>query len=123
MAHAFTLPGTPAAVPALDEIAADPTRATTLPPAVAEALQIKCLLVLNALWGRCLAARATVDTASEPDRLLDVDAAAERLGMSKGWLYRHAKQLPFRVPQGRLLRFSSHGIDRYIRTRQGRMPA
>ena len=24
---------------------------------------------------------------------------------------------------GRLLRFSSHGIDRYIRTRQNRMPA
>lgn len=59
---------------------------------------------------------------SEPDSLLDVEAAAQRLGMSKDWLYRDAKQMPFWVPHGRVLRFSSHGIDRYIRTRQNRMP-
>jgi predicted DNA-binding transcriptional regulator AlpA len=40
--------------------------------------------------------------------------------MSKDWLYHHARQLPFTVRTGRLLRFSSHGIDRYIRTRQNR---
>ncbi len=115
---ARVLPITPAAVPTLDELAADPARAIGLPAPTAEALQTKCLLVLNALWGRCLAARANANVASEPDRLLDVDAAAKRLGMSKDWLYRHARQLPFRVPQGRLLRFSSHGIDRYILMRQ-----
>jgi predicted DNA-binding transcriptional regulator AlpA len=117
------LPLAPTAVPTLNELAAEPDRASALPPAVAEALQTKCLLVLNALWGRCLASRATTEVASEPDRLLDVDAAAERLGASKDWLYHHAHQLPFTVRQGRLLRFSSHGIDRYIRTRQNRMPA
>jgi predicted DNA-binding transcriptional regulator AlpA len=118
---ARALPIAPAAVPTLDELAADPARATTLPPAVAEALQTKCLLVLNALWGRCLAARATPEVASEPDSLIDVTAAAERLGVSRDWLYHHARQLPFTVRQGRLLRFSSHGINRYIRSRQGRL--
>jgi len=118
MARALNLAGTPAAVPTLDELAANPERASALPAPVAEALQTKCLLVLNALWGRCLTARATTEVTAEPDRLLDVDAAAERLSVSKDWLYHHARQLPFVVRNGRLLRFSSHGIDRYIRMRQ-----
>lgn len=118
---ARVLPMTPAAVPTLDELATDPNRATTLPVHAAEALQGKCLLVLNALWGRCLAARAVVDTTSEPDSLLDVAAAATRLDVSRDWLYHHAHQLPFTVRNGRLLRFSSHGLDRYIKTRQGRV--
>jgi predicted DNA-binding transcriptional regulator AlpA len=113
----------PVAVVSLDALAADPTRASTLPPAIAEALQSKCLVVLNALWGRCLAARATVDTGSEPDSLLAVAAAATRLGVSRDWLYHHARHLPFVVRQGRLLRFSSRGIDRYIKARQGRPQA
>ena len=113
----------PVAVPTLDELATNPERATKLPAPVAEALQTKCLLLLNALWGRCLAARATTEVASEPDRLLDVDAAAQRLGASKDWLYHHARRLPFTVRQGRLLRFSSHGIARYIRTRQASYPS
>jgi predicted DNA-binding transcriptional regulator AlpA len=117
---ARVLPITLGAVPTLDELAGDPGRVRELPPAVAEALQTKCLLVLNALWGRCIAARATADTASEPDRLLDVTTAASRLGVSRDWLYHHARQLPFTVRNGRLLRFSSHGIDRYIKTRQAR---
>ena len=55
------------------------------------------------------------------DTLLRVDDAAARLGTSRDWLYRHAAQLPFTVRAGRRqLRFSSGGIDRYIRQRQGR---
>ena len=53
------------------------------------------------------------------DTLLRVPDAAARLGTTTDWLYRHAKQLPFTVRQGRQLRFSSQGIDRYIRQRQG----
>jgi excisionase family DNA binding protein len=54
------------------------------------------------------------------DRLLDVKAAAELLGMAKDTLYRKAKGLPFTVQQGRSLRFSRAGIEKYIRLRQGR---
>ena len=59
------------------------------------------------------------DTASE-GHLLTVEEAAERLGTSRDWLYRKAHKLPFTVRLGaRQLRFSSKGIDRYLRTRQG----
>jgi excisionase family DNA binding protein len=58
-------------------------------------------------------------TPEGPDRLLDVQEAARRLGVSTDYLYRH-KGLPFRVQMGRRVRFSSNGIERYIRHRQGR---
>jgi len=55
------------------------------------------------------------------DRLLDVTEAAHRLGVSKDYLYRHAKHWPFalRVGPGQL-RFSERGMDRWIKTRLGR---
>jgi predicted DNA-binding transcriptional regulator AlpA len=48
------------------------------------------------------------------DRLLDVGEAAERLGVSKRWMYRRAAALPFtrRLSAG-TLRFSSAGLERW----------
>jgi len=112
----------PVVVPTLDELAADPARASTLPPATLQALLCRLATVQGVLFGALLTATAHVSTAvpQEPDRLLDVQEAAERLGVSTDWLYRHARRLPFVVRNGRLLRFSSQGIDRFIKTRQGR---
>ncbi len=101
----------------LDEIASDPDLARLVSPEVAAALILKCAAVLSAL--------ATVEyqpnTTTAPaqrDELLTVAEAADRLSMSKDWVYRHAGKLPFAVRQGRALRFSSHGIDDYIRVRR-----
>ncbi len=57
---------------------------------------------------------------SESDRLLTVKEAADRLGISRDWVYRHAEKLPFTVRLGSRLLFSAQGIERYIRQRQGR---
>ena len=51
------------------------------------------------------------------DRLLNVKEAAQKLGRSPDWLYRHGSELPFVVRDGRLLRFSEQGIEEYIRRR------
>jgi hypothetical protein len=48
------------------------------------------------------------------DELVDVAAASDRLGVSKDYLYRHAKELPFARNVGSRLLFSSLGIDAYI---------
>ena len=116
------LPIAPAAVPTLDELAAEPERATILPRATIQTLLHRCVGVQTILLA-ALAASEPSRTDSEPDSLLDVTTAAGRLGVSRDWVYHHWRQLPFTVRQGRLLRFSSHGIDRYIKTRQGRLPA
>lgn len=50
-----------------------------------------------------------------PDSLLDVDEAAARLGVSPHYLYRNHRCFPFTRRMGRSLRFSSTGIDQYIR--------
>ena len=54
------------------------------------------------------------------DRLLTVEEAAPKLGTSVDHLYRHAKNYPFTVRNGRALRFSEVGIERFIRQRMGR---
>lgn len=55
---------------------------------------------------------------AQNERLLDVREAAAKLGMSPSRLYKQTDQMPFTVREGRSLRFSALGIDRYIRQRQ-----
>ena len=50
----------------------------------------------------------------EPDHLVAVEEAANRLGISTDYLYRHADEYPFTRRIGSSLRFSSVGIDRFI---------
>jgi excisionase family DNA binding protein len=55
----------------------------------------------------------------QPDELLSIEAAAERLGVSKDYLYRH-NGLPFSRRMGRKLLFSSAGIDAFIRQKRAK---
>jgi len=78
---------------------------------------------LSALQGAMAARLIAVDrdeATSAEDTLLTIDEAAERLGVAKDWLFRRSRTLPFVVRLGRHLRFSSRGIDRYLRNRTGR---
>ena len=55
----------------------------------------------------------------QEDRLLDTEEASKLLGMSRHWLYRHAKKLPFARKLGpKNLRFSYQGIQKYLATRK-----
>lgn len=57
--------------------------------------------------------------AEAEDRLLTIDEAAERLGVTKDWIYHHSKKLPFAVRLGRkVLRFSAVKLERYIEARR-----
>ncbi len=74
------------------------------------------------LWTRLLGA-ASPDgkgQGAEGDTLVDVAEATRRLNLKEDYLYRHHKRFPFTVRIGRRLRFSSNGIEKYIRQRQGR---
>ena len=117
MVMARVLPIAPAVVPTLDEVLTDPTRATVLPRASVQALLHRCVAAQTILLG-ALAMSEAPGGDLEPDSLLNVAAAATRLGCSRDWLYHHAGELPFTVRQGRLLRFSSRGINDYIKRRQ-----
>ena len=66
---------------------------------------------------RCIGlARLAAPAAAEGhDELLTAEQAAARLGMSVSYLYRNHASLPFARKIGRNLRFSSFGIDEYIK--------
>jgi hypothetical protein len=105
-------------VPTLDELAAEPNRASALPPTTLQGLLCRCVTVQTVLLGALMtASERTADVAAKvpEDILLDVTEAAKRLATSPDWLYRHARRLPFTVRNGRQLRFSSNGIARYVR--------
>lgn len=55
------------------------------------------------------------------DQLLTTDQAAERLNVTKDWLYRHSSTLPFtvRLDQKKGLRFSARGLEDYLTARRG----
>jgi excisionase family DNA binding protein len=51
----------------------------------------------------------------QSDELITVDEATAPLGMSKEYIYRNAKTLPFVRKVGRSVRCSKSGIQAYIR--------
>jgi predicted DNA-binding transcriptional regulator AlpA len=104
----------------LADLARDPGRASevsidAIPGLLGEVERLKATL-----WARLASPHASRPPAGDGERLLTVEQAAERLGTSVDWLYRHAAGLPFTVRlAARQLRFSAAGIDRYIRYRAG----
>jgi predicted DNA-binding transcriptional regulator AlpA len=102
----------------------DPRRVAEIPPDQVPMLLAELERVRADLWRRMISASATQNgqpAVRAEDRLLDVEEAAQKLGVSKDWLYRRADKLPFtiRVSAARL-RFSEQGIERWIRQREGR---
>jgi len=91
---------------------ADPERVGDVPPDAIPAL----LAQLAALQVGLAARLAVVSAAApdEPDRLLTIDEAAERLAVTKDWLRRRGT-LPFVVKLSNgVVRYSSHALDRFI---------
>lgn len=112
-------------VPTLDDLAHDPARARVLPPEVARDLLLQLAPLQEALRLQALQPPASANGQPEVkgnggDRLLTVKRAAEKLGCSTDYLYRNKDRLLFTVRQGRRVRFSEQGIERYIRQRMGR---
>ncbi len=110
-----------ATVPDLAGISADPARVSDLPPEEIPALRGKLAELDTLLLGRWLqSGNGQSQTSADGDRLLNVVEAARKLGKSKDHLYRHADDYPFTVRDGRSLRFSEQGIEKFIRQRVGR---
>lgn len=109
-------------IPSLDQLVADPARAHDLLPEAARDLLVQVVGLQTVLLARALSTPAGGNGQPEgqEDRLLTVEEAARKLGLSRDYIYRHAKTFSFTVRLGSRLRFSERGIERYIRQRQGR---
>jgi hypothetical protein len=109
-----------------DELIANPALADTLPPTMAAVLLGRVGIATAALQARLLA--AVVDQnkpsiASDPEKMITVAEAAERLHRVPRWFYRHAAQLPFvrRISRKTLL-ISEPGLAKWLE-RKGNKPA
>jgi excisionase family DNA binding protein len=100
---------------ALDDIAFQVREAADCARLIGELERVKTILNYR------LIALAKTATASFTARecLLTAEEAAQKLSVSKDYVYRHSSKLPFTVKVGGNVRFSNEGIDRYIKGRQG----
>ena len=71
------------------------------------------------LWVR-MALPSVKQAPSQPDCLLTAKEVAQRLGMTREYIYRNATKYPFTVREGRYVRFSQAGLTRYLERRQGK---
>jgi len=97
----MTAPRPLAALPGLEELAANPQRATDLTPEAARALLPRCsqeLTRLSELRGMLLIAAFANGTARRDtsDRFLDADAVAAKISKSRSWVEEHPDDLPAR---------------------------
>jgi predicted DNA-binding transcriptional regulator AlpA len=108
-------------VPRLEELVADPERVRVLDAHTTRVLRKQAIVALNLLYDHELESGSTSADSipTTRDRLLGVEEAAVKLGVTPDWLYRHHKDLPFTVRHGRPVRFSELGIEQYIRKRRG----
>ncbi|MBI4464509.1 MAG: helix-turn-helix domain-containing protein [Acidobacteria bacterium] len=109
-------------VPKLEDLMNDPGKVKDLPlEAVpnlrAELAKLDSLLLMRLAFPQ---SNDHTEHSAHGDRLLSVEEAARKLGKSKDHLYRHAGDYAFTVRDGRSLRFSEQGIEKFIRQRMGR---
>jgi hypothetical protein len=80
-----------------------------IPEALGELERVRVRLTFRAL-----------SAGTPSDTLLKVGPASDLLGIAEETLYRRANEYPFTVRDGRGLRFSRTGIEKFIRSQQGR---
>ena len=55
----------------------------------------------------------------DEDRLLTIDQVAQRLSVSRDWVYRHGKRLSFTRRLGpKLVRFSESGLQKWLKAKE-----
>jgi len=67
-----------------------------------------------------MAAPAYKQAFPQPDCLLTAEEVAQRLRVTKEYVYRNAQHYPFTVREGRYVRFSQAGLARYLERHQGK---
>ena len=104
----------------LQEIVEDPKRIDELEEQKIPLLMTQLATVQTNLTCRMI--RSISSSHTGEDRILTLNKAAERLNVSRSWMYRRSKRLPFVVRTGRKVGFSERGLQEFIRKKTGLIP-
>jgi predicted DNA-binding transcriptional regulator AlpA len=104
------------ALPTLDELAADPTKAAELSPDVAQRMCLRCIAALTALSVTAAAIRPSA-TAPAEDCLIGPQEVADMIGMSRSWVEKHTDVLPPRRSVEGSPRWLRSDVVRWLRNR------
>lgn len=88
-----------------------------IPPEVLPAV-VAQLAALQARAAARMAGVLGVEPVPASETLLSVAEAAQRMNVSKDWIYRHARSLPFVHRVGRSIRIGTRGMDKWLATRR-----
>ncbi len=122
-------PGPPAKEPSTDDghppslldVVAAPHQISNLPRETIVPLLCQLSALQSALTARLVETKEAAqnhDSNDPTDQLLTPTQAAAMMGVTKGWIYRHAHRFPFTKRLGRkTLRFSKQGLKRWIQAK------
>ena len=104
--------------PTLDDLAADPAKAMSLPVEVARALLPKVASLHEVLLVSALAPHAAAPRANPGDRFIDADEVGDMIGKSKSWVEKNTAVLPKRKRVGGEGKWSEREIQQWMRYRE-----
>jgi predicted DNA-binding transcriptional regulator AlpA len=104
-------------IPTLDSLMADPAKAMTLPPEVAQSLLIGLVSLQPLLMSRAMMG-SDPPAAGHAERFLSVEEAVSQYGVTASWLYRHKRQLPHSQPSRKVLLFPEEKLRRWFAARK-----
>lgn len=96
-------------IPKLTELVSDPGRVKDLPTEAIPAMRGELVRLDSLLLARLLQHSNGSGGPEAGDRLLSTQEAAEKLGTSTDYLYRHSSKLPFTVRMGALAQYFKRG--------------
>lgn len=105
------------AIPSMDELLHDTTKAATIPPEVARTMLAGLAGLLPVLIAQTSQATNKTETPT-PERFLTVEEAALQFGVSTRWLYRHKRQLPHSQPSRKILLFPEDRLRKWFASRK-----
>ncbi len=105
-------------IPSLDVLVEDPARVKDwnrddVLEGLAQITTIQGALLVRLLALPVSTANGTAPKA-EPDRMLTVKQAAERIGMSPKWIYQRSDKLPFTRRVGRTILINEHKLEAWM---------
>jgi hypothetical protein len=107
-------------LPTLEQLAADPQRATTLPVATLKVLAARAHMAQSACLLALIAAPAEVVPVEE-ERLISTKELAALMGVSSNFVFDHRHEWPFTIKRpGMRAMFSLQGYRAWVASQDGR---